>query len=169
MPTFTPQSYITAVEKLNRDLQSAQIALALAKRGQQIAEQVASGDLGGDPKFSGWAPVLETQVRPSREKFGAVMLPTKVSAGPWTVAEQGRNMGETGAVLGPGVNRRTGLTSRTKSGGLRKVRTSRGRRWNGYTDGKRTASKAVARIEAETKVLAATLARRAVAKTFDVS
>jgi hypothetical protein len=120
----------------------------VGKAAQKIAEKAASGDLGGDPKFSGWAPTLDTKVEHVGE--GRIRIqPTGRSAGPWTVAEQGRNQGNAGGFAGPGVNRRTGATSRTKSGRLRKVRQG-SRRWNGRTQGKGTATEATAAMERET-------------------
>lgn len=119
-------------------------ALAVAKKLIPEATKAASGDLGGDPAFSGWNPStnwLETEAK-IVGPGAAIVKPTPRSAGPWTVAERGRNVGETGRLLGPGVSQKTGLTSRTKSGKLRKVRAVQGKRWNGVTAGHRTATKA---------------------------
>lgn len=119
-------------------------------RAKELAIRAASNDLGGDPKFSGWAPTLDVKYRSLRGKEqGVVISPTKTSAGPWTVAERGRNQGETGQFLGPGVNRKTGLTARGKKGGVRKVRAVQAKRWNGVTAGKSTASDAVAMFRKE--------------------
>ena len=113
-------------------------------RAKELARQAASADLGGDPKFSGWAPTLDVKYRSLRGKEqGVAVSPTKTSAGPWTVAERGRNQGETGQFLGPGINRKTGVTARSKSGGVRKVRAVQAKRWNGVTSGKGTGSDAV--------------------------
>ena len=141
----------------------------MAERAQAIAYDAASRDLGGDPKFSGWAPELDTQIK--RRRTSAVLLPTRTSAGPWTVAERGRNQGDGGggAFFGPGVNRRTGETARTKSGNLRKVRSFRAKRWNGRTRGKNTASDAVARMERELPLIAEAEARRVTKRHFDVT
>lgn len=120
---------------------------AIGEAARPEAYREAARDLGGDPKFSGWRPWLELQVKP--KNWGAAIIPTRRSAGPWTVAEHGRNRGNGGggAFFGPGVNRRTGETSRTKSGRVRKVREFRQRRWNGITQGKSTATRATARFE----------------------
>lgn len=133
-----------ALERTNREI---------GTRAKQLARQAASADLGGDPKFSGWAPTLDTQYRSLRKPDqGVVVSPTKRSAGPWTVAEQGRNRGA-GGFAGPGVNRRTGRTSVGVRAGTSKVRAnSRGgrvKRWNGYTNGKNTATDAVVLFERE--------------------
>lgn len=140
-------------------------AVVMAERAQQIARSEASSDLGGDPKFSGWAPELDTIVRPKKD--GAVLLPTRSSAGPWTVAEFGRNQGGTSVFLGPGINRTSGLTSRTKSGGIRKVRTFKAKRWNGYTQGKGTGSRAARKMERELPRLAELAHKLAIRRHFD--
>jgi hypothetical protein len=49
---------------------------------------------------------------------------------------------------GPGISK-DGTTSRTKSGALRKVRTSKARRWNGYTKPKHTWTDATQIMERE--------------------
>jgi hypothetical protein len=143
-----------------RDPELRKVMDQAGKAAQKTAERAASADLGGDPKFSGWAPTLDTKIAHVGE--GKVVVhPTRSSAGPWTVAEQGRNQGNAGGFAGPGVNRRTGLTSRTKSGKLRKVRQA-GRRWNGRTAGKGTASKATAAMERETPRIIEDGVRRAI-------
>jgi hypothetical protein len=123
----------------------------VGERAKKLAAQAASADLGGDPKFSGWAPTLDTQYRSLRKPAqGVVISPTKTSAGPWTVAQDGRNRGA-GGFAGPGINRRTGRTSAGVRAGTSAVRANRrgGRtkRWSGYTDGKNTASDAVSLFE----------------------
>lgn len=174
MPTFRSLADFGAeLEKLGRDLttrEKYEITDSMGRRAQQIAERAASNDLGGDPKFSGWASTLETKTR--RLSDGATMLtPTPRSAGPWTVAEQGRNQGNGGggAFFGPGINRSTGLTARTKSGGIRKTRAFQRRRWNGTTQPKNTASDAVAEMENELPKIAEDGVRRAIRKRFDVT
>lgn len=117
----------------------------LGEYAQKVAERQASSDLGGDPKFSGWAPVLDTKLRFTRE--AVIMSPTRSSAGPWTVAEQGRNQGNVSGFFGPAMTRSGGTVGRTKSGGVRRTRARAGKRWNGRTEGKGTASRTVAEIE----------------------
>jgi len=138
----------------------------MAKAAQKIATRAASADLGGDPKFSGWAPTLDTQIKGIRN--GAILMPTRSSAGPWTVAEFGRNQGGSSGFQGPGINRKSGQTSRTKSGGLRKVRSFKAKRWNGYTRGKSTASTAEAIMERELPKIAEKAALKVTRKHFDV-
>jgi hypothetical protein len=141
-------SFARKLDKLTDGLRDPQLRKVMERLGddaQKIAEREASADLGGDPKFSGWKPPLDTQVKHLGE--GRIQLrPTRSSAGPWTVATVGRNQGNAGGFAGPGINTRTGLTSRTKSGGLRKMRGRRAKRWNGRTQGKGTADRVQTRI-----------------------
>ena len=132
---------------MERDIEREypRIGKEMAEKARPEAYRAAAADLGGDPKFSGWKPWLKLEVK--AKPFGAVLMPTRQSAGPWTVAEIGRNQGNASGFAGPGVNRKTGLTARTKSGGLRKVRAVKAKRWNGYTAGKGTATDAAARID----------------------
>lgn len=131
-----------------RDPELRQVMVKVGKTAQKAAESAASADLGGDPKFSGWKPTLDTKVDHVGE--GRILIrPTRSSAGPWTVAERGRNQGNAGGFAGPGVNRKTGVTNRTKTGKLRKVR-QRSKRWNGRTQGKGTATSAQAAMERQT-------------------
>jgi len=172
VPTFRSiADFGDELARLGADLttrEKYEITDGMGRRAQKLAEQAASADLGGDPKFSGWTPVLETRTR--RLADGATMLtPTARSAGPWTVAEQGRNQGNAGGFFGPGINATTGLTARTKSGKVRKVRARALRRWNGTTRGKDTASDAVALMEREMPKLAEQGVKRVIRKRFDVS
>lgn len=137
----------SALDRTNRQV---------GERAKRIAAQAAAADLGGNDSFSGWRrgnPIeLATKYRTLRKpNQGVVVSPTKTSAGPWTVAESGRNRGA-GGFAGPGVNRRTGRTSAGVRAGTSRVARFRGgsrKRWNGTTDGKRTASDAVAGFERE--------------------
>lgn len=115
----------------------------LTKVGVQLKRVGASEvHLGSDRGFSGWrrgAPIqLGLAFKVHTDSSGLTMHRTARSAGPWKVAEDGRNRGGSSGVAGPGVNRTTGVTARTKSGRVRKVRATRGRRWNGYTAGRGT-------------------------------
>lgn len=171
MPTFPSfEAFGREVSALERDLMTEAVRRGtweMAEEAQKIARDVASEDLGGDPKFSGWAPELDTRIKRARDS--AVLMPTRRSAGPWTVAERGRNQGDVGSFFGPGVNRRTGRTSRTKSGNVRKVRTSRAKRWNGYTYGKNTATEAVDRMDRLLPKIMEREARRVTKRHFDVT
>jgi hypothetical protein len=135
MATDTFASFGARVGRFQESLKDDAISHALGKMAKTEATKAASADLGGDPKFSGWAPTLDTRyeiIGPGRISFH----PTKRSAGPWTVAESGRNQGNASGVSGPGISQATGETSRTSSGALRKVRGRKSKRWNGRTRGK---------------------------------
>lgn|GEM_PF-3343804 len=127
-------------------------------RAQQIARRVIAGDLGGDDRFSGWAeaPLAMTYIDATMPGPGIVFHPTRDGAGPTTVATVGRNKGNASGFQGPGANARTGATSRTKSGAVRKVRARKNKRWNGYTQGKGTADKIVAALNSELPEVVAT-------------
>jgi hypothetical protein len=112
----------------------------IEREADRIAARVASGDLGGDPKFSGWSPRLDTKTIITRD--AVIVSPTKLSAGPWSVAEDGRNQGNAPGFAGPGMTRTGGTVARTKSGGVRRTRARGARRWNGRTRGKNTATQA---------------------------
>lgn len=142
------------------------ITRAQAEAGVDIAIGRFSGVLGGDPKFSGWAPEIELQVKETRTS-GAVMMPTRTGAGPATVATQGRNQGDVGLFQGPALNHRTGVTSRNKRGNLIRRRTTR-RQWNGYTDPKISASEIVSAIDARAVEIAEAEQRSGLQRHFDV-
>lgn len=121
---------------------------------KRIAAQAAANDLGGDTKHSGWNVPLDTQYRSLRgKKQGVVILPTRSSAGPWTVAEKGRNQGETGLFLGPAINTRTGVTARNAKTGNLIRRKSKAKKWNGTTAGKGTATDAVTEFERQLPII----------------
>lgn len=171
MPTFDSlAAFERELAKFGKELEKVErqrITEEQAKAMQAIATRVASADLGGDPKFSGWAPTLDTQLKTLRG--GATLLtPTRSSAGPWTVAEIGRNQGNAGGFAGPGLNTRTGNTARNKDGSLRKVRQRKAKRWNGYTRGKETATKTRQEAERVVEEIAVKGLRRTTRKYFDV-
>lgn len=176
MATFSSfKAYSAEWDKVARQLDAKQrqaITHEMAQAGQKIADRMASRDLGGDRAFSGWPrgnPIaLDLQLKNGRNG-STLLLPTRSSAGPWTVAEQGRNQGNAAGFSGPGINSRTGLTSRTKSGGLRKVRARKAKRWNGTTRGKDTATHAQAEMERELPKIAEKQYRAVLVKHFDVT
>lgn len=129
-------SFNAKVAKLQKELGDDATLHEIGKMAKAEAAKAASADLGGDPKFSGWAPTLDTRydiVRPGVLSFH----PTKRSAGPWTVAQFGRNQ-----MSGPLVR-----TSSVGLAGNRKRAGKRFRRWNGQTAGKGTADDALKAIE----------------------
>jgi hypothetical protein len=147
-------SFAGKVDRLQQDLADDKLSHALGKMAKAEATKAASADLGGDPKFSGWAPTLDTRydiVGPGRISFH----PSRRSAGPWTVAEHGR-----GTSVGPSLASSsltpTGRTARRKK-----------KRNNGRTVGKNTATEALALIDrAMPRVVDAELAR-VVRRIFD--
>ncbi len=98
----TYQSFIGDLNAFAKELGGDKMAVAVGVEAKKLAEAVASSDLGGDPKFSNWKPVLATRfdvVGPQKISF----KPTKRSAGPWTVAEKGRNGKRNGKTRGKGT------------------------------------------------------------------
>ncbi len=112
------------------------------------ANNVPAGDLGGDKAFSGWKKIgpLRAKANPHSDGMGTTIGREPKSAGGWRVAQIGRNQGETGAFLGPAINRVTGATNRTKTGKIKKPSFKSGRKWNGVTKGFGTWDKVDARL-----------------------
>lgn len=180
MPTWdSAAAFGRELERLQRSIEKQQrkATRAMAEEGEKIAGSAARSDLGGDDQFSGWNGryLEDLRVKPSRQGSGHFLLPTRKSGGPWKVAEQGRNKGTAtgrGGVkifFGPGLNRKTGVTSRTKSGAIRKTRAFGQKRWNGYTSGKSTATRAVAQFESASERIAEKSMRTAIVKHFDAN
>jgi hypothetical protein len=132
------------------DLENARlktITKAVAQFAQATATAEASADLGG------WAPLLDTKARdlsPGQMLF----TPTRSSAGPWTVAEFGRNSKAGPRMVGPRL---------TKTGRVSKARQ---KRWNGITQGKGTATRVTQRIDAETPQIVDREVGKAIRKFF---
>ena len=127
---------------------------------QRIAAKAAAHDLGGDKAFSGWVrgnPIpLDTQLR--NVSGGNTMLtPTRRSAGPWTVAESGRNSAAGPRLIGPRLTR-TGRVSK-----------ARRKRYNGRTRGKDTASEAVKEMGVKLPRIADAGVRQVIRKHFDMT
>ena len=169
MATFSSFAEFGAeLDKMAKSIDNATklIARAMAERAQSIAQASAAADLGGDLKFTHWAPTAETKIKTIPN--GAVLMPTKSGAGVWTVANQGRH-NTSGGFSGPGINVKTGLTKKLKSGKVGKVKSFKGgKRWNGTTQGMDTADKAVAKMEAELPTIATKGIRVVMAHHFDV-
>lgn len=130
------QAAAAAVEK-NRKDQLAHIGANMVETHMAIIVEALHG-----PKFHHWDIPIVVSAKPTGTS-GLVFAPVGRSRGPERVAEQGRHQGSARGVSGPGISQKTGLTSRTKSGGLRKVRGRKGKRWNGRTEGKETWTKTV--------------------------
>lgn len=144
------------VGNFQKELTDEALGHALGKMAKAEATKAASADLGGDPKFSGWKPTLDT--RYDIVGRGQVLLkPTRRSAGPWTVAQSGRNAGAAGVgpMQGPTLTR-TGRVSR-----------ARRKRWNGQTQGKGTADDARAAIDSKAPDVVEVQVGKAVRKFFD--
>ena len=176
MPNFASMdAFSRELGKMNAEIERQKrkaITGPMAKEAQKIAAGLLPADLGGNDSFSGWtsrSPIsLDTAVT-FTSSGAAIVHPTKVTAGPWTVLESGRNKGNAAGFSGPGVNRRTGATSRTKSGGIRKQRGRKSKRWNGYTSGKGTASRAVAEMDKKMPKVAEDGVRKVMVRHFDVT
>ena len=141
------------IDRFEKELTDDAIGHALGKMAKDEARRAASADLGGDPKFSGWKPTLDT--RYDIVGRGKVLLkPTARSAGPWTVAQFGRNAAG-GPVQGPMLTR-TGKVSR-----------ARRKRYNGQTKGKGTADSAIAAIDRMAPGVVDAQVVKAIRKTFD--
>jgi hypothetical protein len=175
MPNWNSvEAFSRDLERMMADLagpEKRKITRAQALEGQRIANRAAAKDLGGDRAFSGWNrsnPLpLDTQIRSARD-FNTLLTPTRASAGPWTVAEFGRNQGNAPGFSGPGIGR-SGITSRTKSGAVRRQRARQSRRWNGVTRGKDTATEAVKVMDRELPKIADKAVRLVIRKRFDVT
>ena len=144
------------VGRFQSELTDNALGHALGQMAKAEATAAASANLGGDPKFSGWKPTLDT--RYDIVGRGQVLLkPTRRSAGPWTVANDGRNAGDAG--IGP----MQGPTL-TKTG---RVSRARRKRWNGQTKGKGTADTARAAIEKKAPRVVDVQVGRAIRKAFE--
>jgi hypothetical protein len=169
--TFTSfAAFGRQLELMQREIDATadrKILLPMAEKAQKIGKTYAAGHVGADLKFSGWAPTLVTEIKVANS--AVIVHPTRQSAGPWTVSERGRNQGNASGFAGPGINRRSGLTSRTKSGGIRKQRMRQTKRWNGVTEGRQTATRAQAHIDRVLPPVGEAGFRKIARKHFDVS
>ncbi len=154
MPTWnSPAAFIGDFEAMLRGLsgpEKRKITRLEGEAAQVIAAEAAANDLGSDRAFSGWDrnhPIpLDTRLQNAPD-YNTLLTP--VFPGGWTVAEFGRHQGNASGFSGPGVNRATGATARTKAGRVRKVRERQAKRWNGTTRPKNTASDALKVMEKE--------------------
>lgn len=146
MPTFSSaQAFARELDRLDREVarKRREMGRAIGEAARPEAYREAARDLGGDPKFSGWRPWLELQVKP--KNWGAAVIPTRYSAGPWTVAEHGRN---TSTNLNVRRNRDGSVRTYKRGARTGQVMFSvRRRRWNGITQGKGTASRSTSQFE----------------------
>ena len=151
----TFESFNRKVVRFQKELGDDATMHAIGKMAKDEARKAASADLGGDPKFSGWAPELTTRY----DIVGTGKLSfhpgSKRAAGPWTVAEIGRN-----AAQGP----RLRSSTLTPTGRRRSARSMR--RWNGVTRGKGTATTALAAIDKQVGKIVDRRVGRAIRKVF---
>ena len=161
------------IERFERELEREQgraIRRNMAEKAQAIAERTARGDLGGDPMMSGWPRArLDTKIKETRD--AAILQPGgKLAAAGWTVATLGRNAsGGVGRFQGPGVNMRTGNTTRNRAGGITVRRRGSSRRYNGTTRGKGTADKAAAAMERQLAPIAERGVKMTLRRHFDTT
>lgn len=148
---------------LNREFTTAeirQITRTMGAAGQTIAAKEAAADLGGDRAFSGWTrsnPIaLDTRLNGTTDGT-TILAPSRRSAGPWTVAEFGRNSAAGPRLIGPRL---------TKRG---KISTARRKRYNGRTRGKGTASDATKEMDRKLPAIADRAVLKATRKHFDVT
>lgn len=150
MTTFP--EFSAKLEHLQREWSGA----AGRRRLERVAQKT-KGDVGeavkgdlGDLSMSGWRRGNPIDVQGRYDVVtdsSFTVTPAKRGRGPMRVLEQGRNQGNASGFSGPGMNVKTGVTSRTASGGVRKVRARKGKRWNGRTAGKDTWSDATALMQ----------------------
>jgi hypothetical protein len=164
MPTWQSfAEYAKELKGLESDLtgpEARKIIKEMATEADAIAERSALRDLGGDKAFSGWnrgRPIpLDTRLRPGRD-ISTILAPTRRSAGPWTVAEFGRNSRAGPRLVGPRLTK-TGRVSR-----------ARRRRYNGVTQGKKTATRAVNEMDVKLPKIADKRIKAITRKRFDVT
>ncbi len=150
------------LDGLAADLSPEGMDRTLRRVGDKLARKVDAAVVAdiGDNSMSGWRRGRPIPVKGRSTVRDGVVSITPTAPGPARVLEQGRNTGGAGGMAGPGVLA-SGLTARTKSGAVKKVRARKVRRWNGYTQGKGTWSDAsdaivgdAARVLNEEKVAA---------------
>lgn len=148
---------------------------SLGSKLKPIGPLTAQADLGPDSAFSGWRNAgIPLQLAYKVDGGMLLMHRSRRSAGPWRVAEEGRNQGNAGGgmAFGPGILRsgsNAGTTAfRTRKNGdfildregrrqVKKVRAFKAKRWNGYTRGKGTWSKTETALESGARRLLPTV------------
>ena len=126
------------VADLNGEVSRAGLA-RVGKKVQDAIEHAVSADIG-DTSMSGWrrgAPVAVVGTSRAISDHAVIVEPVKPAKDPMAVLERGRNQGNAGGMAGPGVSA-DGSTRRNKNGSVRRARTRKAKRWNGYTQGKGT-------------------------------
>ena len=136
------------------------MATKCGMRAKELAEKAELADLGPERGFSGWlkkdGSLMPLEVRFDHVRPGAIVVhPTGQSAGPWTVAEFGRNQAAGPRMVGPRLTK-TGRVSKAKA-----------KRWNGKTQPKNTASDALELIEREMPKVVGAEVSKAIRKFFN--
>lgn len=166
------QALAEALLKLPGEVQpSRAMQQAVGDRLAPLVQQALRADLG-KLTMSGWPEKGEPTARAvvlkgkrasefgTARTGGVMIIRDRRGAGMIRLMDQGRNNGNAGTgasapFAGPGLNRKTGVTSRTKTGGLRKVKdltnggTRMAKHWNGYTAAERTWEDALKLMRAE--------------------
>lgn len=155
--TETLASYARKVDQFQKELGDDAMGHAVGKMAKVEAQSAAVGDLGSDGRFSGWrrGKPFELATRYDIVGPGKVSFhPSRMSAGPWTVAEHGR-----GGMVGPSLS----SSSLTPTGRKRRAKTKRN---NGRTAGKSTASDALDAIDRKLPGVVDGQIGRAIRKVF---
>lgn len=139
------QALAQALLRLPGEVQpSRAMAQAVGDRLAPLVRQAIVADIG-KPSMRNWPSKGEPEGRAivlkgeraaefgTARTGGVMIIRDRRGAGMVRLLDRGRNMGQAAGVAGPGVNRKTGITARTKSGNVRKVKAQAGKRWNGYT------------------------------------
>lgn len=162
---------LRAVEKSLSAAEQRKRLRKVATAVKPLAIEAARADLGADAAFTLGRTWSEIPLNVRFTMHGGNRPSLTIhregrSAGPWRVAEQGRNQGNAGGFAGPGIGVTSGVTLRTKAGKVRKVRARAGRRWNGTTAGKDTWSDAVAKMQPKAAEMFTRLSRDSVRDAF---
>lgn len=171
MPLKTSGDVVKRCAAMEKTLTGRDMAARFKTLGPSLVaagENAVGGAMGGDRKYSGWPGPDPLALRATLHRGGGGITigRTRGSAGPWRVSDTGRNQGNAAGFSGPGINTRTGVTSRTKAGNIRKVRARKAKRWNGRTRGEGTWDKAAAGISRIGSAQFAKITRKAVADAF---
>lgn len=98
----TYQSFIGDLKKFEKALGGEGMAVAVGVEAKKIAAGQVVADIG-HVKFPNWAPVLATGFKVVGSTSIIHKPKNKSSAGPWTVAEKGRNSPKNGKTKGYGT------------------------------------------------------------------
>lgn len=154
---------------IERDLEGSASRSTMGRVGRALRPEIdraVSGTLG-DLSMSGWrrsGPIDIVGSHRVLDDATVLIEPVKRAKGPMAVLERGRNQGNASGFSGPGINVRTGITSRLKSGAVRGQRARAARQWNGTTAPKRTMTNASQAIKDKAPALIADEVHKALAR-----